>query len=152
MGGTGPTSRNGSKPGPVRGGGLARTGALSVVLLVTAGVGTFLVRRWPDPGPALKCPADAIGWTDAGGSPLAVCHVGGALPADVALALGRPVNLNQVPEDTLARLPGIGARVARDLVAARARAPFRRWEDVDAVRGVGPARITTLQRCTMLGP
>jgi len=52
-------------------------------------------------------------------------------------------------EADLARLPGVGAVAARALVQAR---PFRGWDEVDAVRGVGPARLRLLQQATELDP
>jgi competence protein ComEA len=148
--GTGSPERSGTS---LRGGiELTRTGALALLVLASAGAGTLRVRHWPDSRPALDCPPDAIGWSDAGATPFARCQAGGPVPPDQAVALGRPVELNRVPEETLARLPGIGARVAHDLVVARSRAPFRDWEAVDAVPGVGPARLATLRRFTRLEP
>lgn len=134
------------------GSGLTRTGALGLLLLGSAAVGALHAGRWPDATPALDCPAEALAWADAGASSWIVCGDGGALPPDVALGVGRRVDLNRAPEETLARLPGIGGRVAHQLVVARARTAFRSWEDVDAVPGVGPARLATLQRYTVLEP
>ena len=37
------------------------------------------------------------------------------------------------------RLPGVGEKRAQAIVAQRARQPFRRPEDVLAVKGLGPA-------------
>jgi DNA uptake protein ComE-like DNA-binding protein len=70
-------------------------------------------------------------------------------PASVRAALGLPLSLNRVAEADLARLPGVGPEAARALVQAR---PFRSWGEVDAVRGVGPARLRLLQQATELDP
>jgi len=131
---------------------LTRTGALALLLLASAVVGVLRMQRWPDAAPALDCPAEALGWVDGGASPWVACGAGGALPPDVARGAGRMLDLNRAPEDALARLPGVGARVAHQLIIARARAAFRSWEDVDAVPGVGPARLAALRRYTVLEP
>jgi competence protein ComEA len=52
-------------------------------------------------------------------------------------------------EAELARLPGVGAVAAHALVQSR---PFRSWDEVDAVRGVGPARLRLLRQATELDP
>jgi competence protein ComEA len=70
-------------------------------------------------------------------------------PASVRAALGIRLPLNRVTEAELARLPGVGAAAARALVQAR---PFHSWHEVDAVRGVGPARLRLLQQGTELDP
>ncbi len=56
----------------------------------------------------------------------------------VRVALGLRLPLNRAAEADLARLPGVGRVAARALVQAR---PFRCWDEVDAVQGVGPARL-----------
>jgi competence protein ComEA len=145
----GRTAAAASSPGRPR---LNRTGALALLVVAAAAVGASRARRWPDATAALDCPAEALGWMDAGASPVAVCLGGGALPPDVARGVGRMLDLNRVPEDALARLPGVGGAAAHQLVVARKRAGFRTWEDVDAVPGVGPARLAVLQRYTVLEP
>lgn len=65
-----------------------------------------------------------------------------ALPADAArkaLAPGERVDLNRATVSELMRLPGVGAKRAQAIVAHRARKPFRRAEDVIAVKGLGRA-------------
>jgi len=110
--------------------------------------GTLLQFRWPRTA-TLDCPAADVGWVGTGGSAHARCGEGGRLPPAIAGALGLALPLNEAAEEDLARLPGIGREVARALVAAR---PFRSWAEVDAVRGVGPARLTTLRGRTKLDP
>ena len=96
----------------------------------------------------LDCPSRrCAGWLRSGRPRLV--QSGEALPPTVAGALGLRLPLNDATEDDLARLPGIGRQVARALVAAR---PFRTWDQVDSVRGVGPARLATLRDRTKLDP
>ena len=53
--------------------------------------------------------------------------------------------------DALARVPGVGASLARELVRTRARrGPFASWDEVASVPGVGSARLATLRAATEL--
>jgi len=122
-----------------------RTGALAVAVLGALGAGTGVQARWPDARPALDCPPERVRW--AGG--VARCDEGEPPPTSVRVALGLRLSLNRAAESELARLPGVGPAAAHALVQAR---PFRSWAEVDAVRGVGPARLRTLQRGTELDP
>jgi competence protein ComEA len=65
-----------------------------------------------------------------------------ALPAAAArksLGPGERIDLNRASVTELMRLPGVGEKRAQAIVAHRARQPFRRVEDVLAVKGLGPA-------------
>lgn len=62
-----------------------------------------------------------------------------ALAAKKALAPGERVDLNRATVAELMRLPGVGEKRAQAIVAHRAKQPFRRAEDVLAVKGLGPA-------------
>jgi competence protein ComEA len=62
-----------------------------------------------------------------------------ALAAKKALPPGERIDLNRATVAELMRLPGIGAKKAQAIVAHRQRQPFRRPEDVVAVKGLGPA-------------
>jgi competence protein ComEA len=78
---------------------------------------------------------------------------GGGLSAAQRRTLGLKVDLNSISEEELARLPGIGRLLAKDLVEARNRLQrFRSWEEVDAVRGVGPVKLKRLQEQTEIRP
>ena len=107
------------------------------------------VQAWRPTTATLDCPSSAVRWVGSGAEGHARCGIGEALPPAVAGALGLRLPLNGATEDDLARLPGIGRQVARALVAAR---PFRTWDQVDSVRGVGPARLATLRDRTKLDP
>jgi competence protein ComEA len=58
--------------------------------------------------------------------------------AKKALGPGDRVDLNRAGVTELMRLPGIGEKRAQAIVAARARQPFRKPEDVLVVKGIGP--------------
>ncbi len=135
---------------------VSRTGPLALVALVALGSGWALRLRWPSSRPALDCPAAAVRWVHSGGAAIATCRPGAPLergPAGPALTLGTKLDLNQATVEELRLLSGIGPSLASALVNARAeRNGFRAWDEVDAVVGVGPAKLDTLKRSTELGP
>ena len=54
--------------------------------------------------------------------------------------------LSSAPPESLDLLPGVGPVLATRLVAARRdHGPFRSWDDVDRVRGIGPKTIERLK-------
>ena len=54
-------------------------------------------------------------------------------------------------QEELARLPGVGRSLAHKLVEARqSQGRFTSWAQVDAVSGVGAAKLETLQAATEL--
>jgi competence protein ComEA len=72
---------------------------------------------------------------------LAALLLAAALPA---LAAKRPlgpnerIDLNRASAVELMRLPGVGQKRAQAILAARAKSPFRKPDDVLAVKGLGP--------------
>ena len=62
-----------------------------------------------------------------------------ALAAKKALAPSERIDLNRASVSELMRLPGVGEKKAQAIVAHRTKQPFRRAEDVIAVKGLGPA-------------
>jgi competence protein ComEA len=126
-----------------------RTAALAVGLLAALGTGASVQARWPDAAPALDCPAERVRWVGEAALGVARCDTGVQPPASIRAALGIRLPLNRVAEADLARLPGVGAAAAHALVQAR---PFLSWAEVDAVRGVGPARLQILTLGTELDP
>jgi len=122
--------------------------ALGFLVLGALAAGT-VGQRVRSPVATLDCEPSQVRWVGHGASAHAGCGPGGRLPPSIAAALGLALPLNDAAEEDLARLPGIGREVARALVAAR---PFHTWEDVDAVRGVGPSRLATLRSRTKLDP
>lgn len=64
-----------------------------------------------------------------------------------AWLFGAKLDLNRASAVDLARVPGIGRRLARAIIDERARrGGFRSLDEVDAVRGVGPAKLRLLAR------
>ncbi len=55
------------------------------------------------------------------------------------------LNPNQASFEQLQTLPGVGPALAARLVAARAEHPFRNLQDLDQVKGIGPAKLETLR-------
>jgi competence protein ComEA len=126
-----------------------RTAALAVAALGLMGLGVVARLRWPDSAPALDCPPEAVRMGPDG---VATCGEGLPPSGAQALALGRRLDLNSATPEELALLPGVGPALARRLVEAREEGGgFASWEQVDAVPGVGAAKLQTLQAATALG-
>ncbi|MEW6431879.1 MAG: helix-hairpin-helix domain-containing protein [Myxococcota bacterium] len=124
--------------------------ALAVVLLAALALAIAAWWRWPSSAPALDCPEEEVS-LDAHG--VARCGPGAPLPAGQKLTVGQPLDLNAASAADLALLPGVGPELARALVEERQRlGGFSTWEQVDAVPGVGPARLATLRGACALGP
>jgi competence protein ComEA len=62
-----------------------------------------------------------------------------ALAAKKGLAPGEKLDLNRATVAELMRLPGVGQKKAQAILTLRQRQPFRRAEDVLAVKGLGKA-------------
>ena len=124
-----------------------RTAALATATLGLMAVGTAARWIWPSSAPALDCEPGAVRMVDG----VAVCGEGAPPTGAQALALGLKLDLNTASEAELAQLPGVGRSLARKLVEAReAQGRFTHWEQVDAVSGVGAAKLETLQAVTEL--
>lgn len=65
--------------------------------------------------------------------------------AEVARLAPAKIPLNDATLQDLMALPGIGTSFAEALLEARPAAGFRSWAEVDAVKGVGAARLKLLQ-------
>ena len=119
-----------------------RTGALALAALGLLGLGLVARGRWPGSTPALDCEPEAVRVVEG----VAVCGEGASPSAPQRLLLGQKLDLNQVTEEELARVPGVGRSLARRLVAEReALGRFASWTEVAVVPGVGTARLETLQ-------
>ncbi|MEJ5328561.1 MAG: helix-hairpin-helix domain-containing protein [Desulfobaccales bacterium] len=69
------------------------------------------------------------------------------------LTLGLPVELNTASAADLERLPGLGPELARRIVAYREQhGPFRRLEDLTAVKGIGPQKLARLTMYLTVDP
>ncbi len=81
----------------------------------------------------------------------ALVAAGPALADGKALAPGERIDLNRAPVVELMRLPGIGEKKAQAIVALRQRQPFRRPEDVLAVKGLGPKWLRKVKANVVVG-
>jgi competence protein ComEA len=61
------------------------------------------------------------------------------------------IDLNRAGVTELMRLPGIGEKRAQAIIAARAKQPFRKLEDVLAVKGIGPAWLAKVRSNVVVG-
>jgi competence protein ComEA len=61
-----------------------------------------------------------------------------ALAAKKPLGPNERIDLNRAGVTELMRLPGVGEKRAQAIVSARSKSPFRKPEDVIAVKGLGP--------------
>lgn len=74
------------------------------------------------------------------------CAADGRPPRDLdgleRLVLGLPLDPNRAKAEELALVPGLSGRLAAAVVADRAaRGPFASVEDLERVKGIGPARL-----------
>ncbi|HET7825067.1 MAG TPA: helix-hairpin-helix domain-containing protein [Anaeromyxobacter sp.] len=75
-----------------------------------------------------------------------------ALAAKKGLAPGERLDLNRATVSELMRLPGLGEKKAQAIVALRQKQPFRRVEDVLAVKGLGPAWLAKVKASLVVAP
>lgn len=69
----------------------------------------------------------------------------GQMPASSLLVLGIPADLNRVSAADLALIPGVSRSLGERIVAERARrGGYRSLEELDEVKGVGPATLERL--------
>lgn len=67
-----------------------------------------------------------------------------SLPAS-AVSVADPIDVNQASAAELSLLPGVGPSLAAAIVADReSRGPFRRPQDIDRVRGIGPSILARI--------
>jgi competence protein ComEA len=119
-----------------------RRGALVVLLLLAIGAGYDLWRALRPRALAVGAPARPAT------SPVPDVSAGRAATGGGSLSAARPapVDLNRADALELDRLPGIGPVLAGRIVEHRERhGPFRRVEELRAVRGVGPRLLERLR-------
>lgn len=121
---------------------MGRPQAIAVVLAAAGLVGLLAAWRPQAAASALDC-ADG-GVVALGADGVARCAPGAPLPAGQALTLRQKFDCNTATEAELALVPGIGPALAHELVVARD-GGFRSWAELDAVNGVGAARLNALQ-------
>ncbi|HVO84302.1 MAG TPA: helix-hairpin-helix domain-containing protein [Syntrophobacteria bacterium] len=77
----------------------------------------------------------------------------GQMAASTLLALGMPADLNRVSAADLALIPGVSRSLGERIVAERARrGRYRSLEELNEVKGVGPATLERLSRHLVVGP
>lgn len=69
-----------------------------------------------------------------------------------ALGPNDRIDLNRASTVELMRLPGVGQKKAQAIVALRGRQPFKKPEDVVAVKGLGPAWFAKVKGNLVVGP
>ena len=63
------------------------------------------------------------------------------------------VNLNTASAKELEALPGVGAKSAQAIIAYRAKAPFKRVDDLVRVKGIGKKKLEKMRpHLTVQGP
>ena len=138
-----------------------RTGWLGVALLCLIGIGSYSALRWPGTDSALDCPPEEVVWVGEGAQRIARCARpddppelrAQRVPAGQAMTVGQKLDLNTATAEDLARVSGVGARLAQQIVEARERlGGFRSWDDVDALPGVGARRMDSLREAAELRP
>jgi len=88
---------------------------------------------------------------------VAVTGLALAFPALAAFSTKKPlgpndrIDLNRASTVELMRLPGVGQKKAQAIVALRSRQPFRKPEDVVAVKGLGPAWFAKVKAHLVVG-
>lgn len=119
-----------------------RPRAIAVVLVIAAALGLFAWWRPSAPPTPITCPEGRP--LRVGDDGVATCGPGVEPTPAKSLTLRQKFDCNTATERDFARVPGIGGHVAQSLVKARG-AGFTSWEQIDAVPGVGDARLATLQ-------
>lgn len=76
---------------------------------------------------------------------------GSPLPGATRILFGLPIDLNHAEAAVLEILPGIGPARARSIVRERQHRPFETIEDLERVRGIGPATVAGLRGWLELG-
>ena len=121
----------------------ARPRAVAAVAGVALVAGLLTAFWWPSSKAALDCPTDQV---HLGPDGVARCGPGIPLSAAQRLTIGARLDVNQASAEDLALLPGVGPQLAKAIVDERQRrGGFKSLDELDAVPGVGPARLQTLK-------
>jgi competence protein ComEA len=82
---------------------------------------------------------------------LSLLLLSGSAQSETATA-DAPVDLNRATAEQLEALPGIGAVKAAAILAVRdTKGGFRSIDELEAVRGIGPALVKKLRPLVMIG-
>jgi len=126
------------------------------------GDGVYFFPKGTDPQSILniidgEAAIDAAGAVMPDGAAIAISLAGGTLrisgmPAIRRLALGLPIDLNQASADDLALVPGIGERMAVEIVQRRRMAgKFSEVSDLTAVPGIKEKKLNALKKYLTVG-
>jgi len=122
---------------------VTRPAAIGVVLVLAGLLG--LAAWWRvSPRPLPDACADGGTWS-IGPDNVARCAPGAAVPPGQAMTLKQKFDCNAATADELALVAGLGASAARAIVDARPDGGYHAWDELDAVPGVGPARLNALR-------
>lgn len=102
--------------------------------------------RAPATTPPCERPREAA--SQGGHSTVVDCRPGapgGPVRGPARLLFGLGLDPNRADAETLAALPGVGPARAAAIVAARAKAPYRRAEDLRRVHGIGAKTVEALR-------
>jgi len=93
---------------------------------------------------------DSAGYTiDAKGGVLKI----GDIPAVRRIALGLPIDLNRASVEELSQVPGIGEKLAAQIVQLReTRKKFESVSDLTAVRGIKEKKLNNLKKYLIIRP
>lgn len=59
------------------------------------------------------------------------------------------INVNFASAEILETLPGVGPKLAQEIIKAR---PFKSIQDLDKVKGIGPAKLAQIRDKIFIGP
>jgi competence protein ComEA len=62
------------------------------------------------------------------------------------------IDLNRATAEQLENLPGIGAKLAQQIIAYRQEHPFHSVDDLDNVPGIGPKKLGAIRPFVTVGP
>ncbi len=105
-----------------------------------------LVARGAQPASALNpAPYTISGWNPAVRASQTGSSTAQAAPTPSAASEGGLINLNTATQDQLETLPGIGPKLAAEIINYRRQSPFQTVEDLDGVPGFGSKRLESLR-------
>ena len=109
----------------------------------------------PEPDPVADPPRDVAGDPRGSTTGTTTDQPPGAAadvpPFMVGAQPQQPVRINYAGLDELQRLPGVGPELAKRIIYYRAEhGPFRSFNELDGVEGIGPGTIAAIRTCATL--
>src|SRR3954462_708782 len=59
------------------------------------------------------------------------------------------VDINNAPKETIETLPGVGPKLAQEIIAGR---PYKTIDELDRVKGIGPKKLQQIRPRVMILP